>query len=374
MIMDTNLTPSRPSSSETPSSTTISYHPSAYSPPLNLPPTPNSVPGLEFVGFDHKTATHIFKTYDKYKEPSSSPEASNYDFFSCVHGHIIHINSANFGGLEDAEKLRSLGVRKEVAEAILDEGFRDVFGTQRLEYWIEDTIKVNYATLLRLQDQAIQKEPDMSSEDLFKHCPIIDSPPNPLNNHTTLYKAMVDTSFLDSEPHFLDTGHLNISSLSSPRGNVFNGQTSAIYLTPQRQTAEMLRRYISLRCPGASTFLISIFIPNNFLFSLRMEEVYFSETWKEFIWCCRTKTPLPGHLQHLGDADVVKGTICTKPDIVRLSLQDLQSKLTEDDVFVHEDGEKGVQWCLKEEKVREVLGCGGKVHVEVFDPSLRVKD
>jgi hypothetical protein len=152
MTMDTNLNPSQPSSSGVPSSTTISYHPSAYSPPLNLPSAANSIPGLEFIGFDHKTATHIFKTYDKYTEPFSSPEATNYDFFSFIHGHIIHINNSKFEGHEDTEKLLKLGIRKDTIATILDQRFRGVFGTQTLGYWVEDTLKVNYATLLRLQD------------------------------------------------------------------------------------------------------------------------------------------------------------------------------------------------------------------------------
>jgi hypothetical protein len=366
---NTNLNPSQPSSSETPPSTIISYHPSAYSPPLNLLSTPNSIPGLEFVGFDHKTATHIFKTYDRYKEPFSSIEASNYDFFSFIHGHTIHINSSTFSGLSDAGKMTKLGIRQEIVDAILDERFRGVFGTQTLEYWIEETMKVRYASLLHLEREKDQEESDLDSEDL-QHCTVVDHPSKVLDNHTILYKAMTSTSSLDHEPLFLDTGHLNISSLSSPRGGDFYGQNSAIYLTPQRQTAEMYRQYISLRCPLSCTFLLSFSIPDHLLSSLQTEKLYFSHTWKEFIWCCRTKTPLPSYLQYLGEEELVKGNICTKSaaQLAKLGLQDPQSGVTEADISVLDGEEKAVQWCFGEEKVREIIRSGGKVHVKVFGP------
>jgi hypothetical protein len=355
---------------------TISYHPTNHSlSPLNLPSTINSISGLEFIGFDHKTATHIYKSYDRYKEPFSSTEATNYDFFSFIHGHIIHINSSKFDGLEDVEKMTKLGIRKEIIAAILDERFWDMFGTQGLGYWIEETVKVNYATLLRLEREKDQKE-ELGFEDVFEHCEVVDHPPKVLDNHTILYKAIAATSSLDFEPLFLDNGTLNISSLSSPRRGDFNGQNSTVYLTPSKSLALHYLDYTTLRCPFSTTFLICLTIPNQLLFFLSTNEVRFSETWKEYLWYSETKTPLPEHLQRLGKADVVKGFICTKPParLARLSLQDLQSEVTEDDILMLEDGLEAVQWCFREKRVREVLGCGGKVHVEIFGPSLRARD
>jgi hypothetical protein len=368
MTRNTIPNPEMATSSGTSPSATINYQPSVYPPLLNLPPTANSISGLESIGFDHKTATHVFKTYDRYKEPFSSPEATNYDFFSFIHGHIIRINSSTFSGLSDVGKMTKLGIRQEIIDAILDQRFAGVRGTQGLGYWVEDTMKVRYATLLHLRRLQDQEGSDLDPEDL-QHCTVVDHPPKVLDNHTLLYKAMASTSSLDLEPLFLDNSHLNISSLSSPRGGDFNGQKSAIYLTPQRHTAELYRQYISLRCPYSSTFLLSFSIPNHFLSSLRMEEVYFSHTWKEFIWYSKTKTPLPSHLQYLGEAELVKGFICTKLDIARLEFAELEDGIGVRNVLVTEGGEKGIQWCFSEEKVREVIK---KVHVNVFGPSLRI--
>lgn len=235
---------------------TISPQPSNQSPSNSkLPDTANSISALEFIGFEHKTATHIFSTYDKYKEPFSSTKASNYDFFSFIHGHLIHINSSNFDAeSSDAEKMTKLGIRKETQNAILDERFRDVFGTQTLQFWIEDTLKVNYATLLRLHDQANNKEPDLGSKDLLKHCTNLDSPPKALENHTTLYKAHITTT----DSLFTENGTLDVTSLNGSGGGGFNWLNEAQYWTPDLHLAEQFRQYSALCCPFTSTMLLSL--------------------------------------------------------------------------------------------------------------------
>jgi hypothetical protein len=151
--MDTNLNPYQTPSTETPSTTNSRS-------PLSLPNIANSIPGLEYIGFTPKTALHIFTTYTKYSEPYSSPSASNYDFFSFIHGHIIYINSSSYSGLSAAEKMTKLGVRKEVQDAILDPAFDRVYKTKTLGFWIEDTIRMNYRTLLRLRDRDYGEDDD----------------------------------------------------------------------------------------------------------------------------------------------------------------------------------------------------------------------
>lgn len=264
--------------------------------------------------------------------------------------------------------MERLGVRKEVADAILDKRFRGVFGTQTLEYWIEDTVRTNYEILLRLQDGVNSKETDLGYEGYLKHRNVLDSPPDVIEEHTILYKAIPFTS-----PLFLEDGTLDISTLASPRGNDFNTSHSAIYLYPHRCTAEHFRKYLSLRCPYSSTHLLSINIPDHLIASLQIEELWYGEAWKEYIWHCKTKSPLPEHLQYLARADLVKGHICTKPpsEIARLRLDNLDAEVRESDVFVLPNGEKAIQWCFKEDEFRRIMeGLEGKgrVHVEVFEP------
>lgn len=250
--MDPNSNPDPTSPSDS-----ISIHSST----LDLPATANSIPGLVFIGFTPRIALHIFTMCSRYKDPScSSSEATNYDFFSFIHGHIIYINNWTLSRLPDAEKMERLGVRKEVADAILDKRFRGVFGTQTLEYWIEDTVRTNYEILLRLQDGVNSKETDLGYEGYLKHRNVLDSPPDVIEEHTILYKAIPFTS-----PLFLEDGTLDISTLASPRGNDFNTSHSAIYLYPHRCTAEHFRKYLSLRCPYSSTHLLSINIPDHLI-------------------------------------------------------------------------------------------------------------
>ncbi|KAH0291765.1 hypothetical protein M436DRAFT_80911 [Aureobasidium namibiae CBS 147.97] len=139
------------------------FHPSGQSLfDLALQTTANSIFGLVSISFAPRIARHIFQMYSRYKDPScSSSEATNYDFFSFIHGHIIHVNCWTFSRLSDAEKMAKLGIREEVSDAILDEKLKGVFGMQSLEYWIEDTLRINYATLLRLQDRVDNEEIDL---------------------------------------------------------------------------------------------------------------------------------------------------------------------------------------------------------------------
>ncbi|KAG9545477.1 hypothetical protein KCU71_g17268, partial [Aureobasidium melanogenum] len=123
-----------------------------------LPSVANSIAGLEFIGFTHATATHIFSTYSKYKLPSTIPSADNEDFFSFIHGHIIMINSSKFAGSTDRETMTNLGISEDVQNRILDPKFEGVRGTGSLEYWIEDTARVNYFTLVRMIERKKESE------------------------------------------------------------------------------------------------------------------------------------------------------------------------------------------------------------------------
>jgi len=264
--------------------------------------------------------------------------------------------------------MTKLGIRKEVSDAILDERFKGVFGTQSLEHWIEDTLRINYATLLRLQDQAENEEIDLGYEGYLERCIVPESLTEVEEDYTILYKAISST-----EPLSLEDGSLDISSLTSPRGNDFNYLQSAIYLTPQRSTAEQVREYIAIRCPFSSTLLLKINIPNALLASLKTEELWYGEHWRQFIWHRKNKSPLPQHLEVLESADLIKGHICNKPpaQLARLGHTDLETEFSESDVFVLDYGEKGVQWCFKEDKFRglvEELRGSGRVHIEGFEP------
>jgi hypothetical protein len=145
--MDTDVNPNQPSSTETPS-------------PLTLPNTANSIPGLIYMGFTPKTALQIFTTYTKHAEPFSSPCASNYDFFSFIHGHILHINSPTFKTLSNRESMDKIGICQTVQDGILDPVFVGVYKKKSLGFWIEDTVRLRYRRLLRLTDGGYEEEDD----------------------------------------------------------------------------------------------------------------------------------------------------------------------------------------------------------------------
>lgn len=363
--MNSNLNPGPTDPSSSINADSSDQHPSD----LALPTTANSPEGLVFIGSTPLIARHIFYMYSRYKDPScSSSEAINYDFFSFIHRHVIRISYWTFAYFSDAEKITKLGVRKEISDAILDKRLRSVFGTQTLEYWIEDTLQINYETLQRLQDHTNDKRPEFKYDGYLESCDVPDASPEVREGHTILYKAISATS-----PLFLEDGTLDISTLASPRGNDFNSSHTAVYLSPQRSVAEHFREFISIRCPCSSTYLLSINIPNALLASFQTEELWYGDDWKQFIWHCKTKSPVPEHLGCLGRADLVRGHICTKPpsQIAKLKLQDLEADVSESDIFVLASGEKGIQWSFKEDRFRglmEGLRESDKMHIEGFGP------
>lgn len=90
---------------------------------------------------------------------------------------------------------------------------RVCLGTQTLEYWIEETLRVNYETLLDLQNQANDLRTDLVPEDLVRNCNVLNSSPEATENHTILYKALSSMSSL-----FLEDGTLEcFDSSLSPR-------------------------------------------------------------------------------------------------------------------------------------------------------------
>ncbi|KAH0338369.1 hypothetical protein KCU81_g7686, partial [Aureobasidium melanogenum] len=123
-----------------------------------LPSTANSIAGLEFIGFTHATATHIYKIYSKYELSSTSPAADNEDLFSFTHGHTIMINTSRFTASTDRQTMTNLGISEDTQNRILNPRFEGVRETESLEYWIEDTVRVDYHTLIRMIERRKERE------------------------------------------------------------------------------------------------------------------------------------------------------------------------------------------------------------------------
>ncbi|THZ62651.1 hypothetical protein D6C86_03583 [Aureobasidium pullulans] len=383
---------------------------------LDLPEIANSTEGLEFIGFDPKFAAHIFRTYDKYKAVESDPD----EFFTFVHGHIIQITSAAFSGPSERSSMTKIGICQEVQDAILDPAFVDIYNTETLLFWIEDTLRANYSNLRlllgRLHDQgnielakkskkkkkraklesafpaasaSAQEETGLeediaavtlsseSAENLFKHCVVVETPPKILDNHTILWKGKVSSELVAHEaPFFMENGALNMLHLNSRAGGDFNSQQEVHYWTTEKETAEQYRKYAARRSPLVETWMIRIQVPNEFLGSLPTENLYYSRDWKEYVWYCKNKDVIPEKFHHLSEkAHLIKGHICKKPTVLiqRMKSQEVQDQITKGDLM-YNDNSKATQWVfMKAETISRLAEeIKGKVYVEITGPLMEI--
>ncbi|KAF7133724.1 hypothetical protein CNMCM5793_005078 [Aspergillus hiratsukae] len=73
-------------------------------------------------------------------------------------------------------------------------------------------------------------------------------------------------------------------------GGDFNWGSIAHYWTvwtPQKETAAEYRQWATRRSPNADTCIIQIQIPQSFMQSLRIQDLWYSPNWKEYVWTWR---------------------------------------------------------------------------------------
>jgi hypothetical protein len=46
--------------------------------------------------------------------------------------------------------MTQIGLTQQMQDAILDPRFSTIFGTETLRFWIDDTLRINYLTLMHL--------------------------------------------------------------------------------------------------------------------------------------------------------------------------------------------------------------------------------
>lgn len=88
-------------------------------------------------------------------------------------------------------------------------------------------------------------------------------------------------------------------------------------------------------------------VPQSFINNLRWEDLWYSPSWKEYIWKCRKEQmpdPKFDSLWEPGQADVVRGPIFStiSGQIVRIRKENVQSHISEDNVIRLPSGKKGL--------------------------------
>lgn len=364
---------------------------------LDLPVSAYSAAALEFIGFTPQTASQIVENWNGRPYPEQCPD----DLIDYALAHASALSYPKFQHLSLMQGMTYLGLSPEIKDAIMDPRFSSLLWTESPVYWIRDTLRINYLTLLQLQSRlsnhAIRRQAEKSkreslqatfnpanpttpstaeegeaprgafstsSEDhnLPKTCITVQSASPVLQDHYILYKAKAAS---EMEEWIQDDGSLDMTVRSFP-GRDFNYTDMAAYWTPERETAETYRTWTERRCPWSDTWLIQIQLPATFFHSLRQQELWFSPNWKEYVWHCKKWMRPPAKFDSYSGADLIKGHICTGAgtSIARVRKEDIQSSMSEDNLVMISSG-RATQWAIMQRSVNERMGIEGKIHIDI---------
>lgn len=374
---------------------------------LNLPESAHSVAALEFIGFTTQTATWIFNNWISRPDPERCPD----DLIDYVLAHPSMLLSAQFQHLSLNQGMAQLGLTEDFQDAITDPCFSRILWTERPIYWIKDTLRINYLTLIQLQNRlsnhakrslakkakqgsleavfqpAQPAQPTaptppfqtttltMTSEDynLPRNYVTVQSASPVLPDHYVLYKSRAAS---DMEGWIQEDETLNMTSISSYGGCDFNYGSVACYWTPELETAEIYRAWIQRRYPYSDTWMIRIQVPKTFIDSLRTQNLWYSHDWKEYVWHCKKRMIPPEKFDSYWRAEgahLVKGHIYAgfRSPIASINKEELQTKISEDNVLTISTV-KATQWVIMRHDVIDSLGKEmlEKIHIDITAASI----
>jgi hypothetical protein len=367
---------------------------------LDLPQSAISIAALEFIGFTAETAEDIFRRFTSRPNPDNNPD----DLLDYVYGHTLILSTNFYQHCPPAQAMTQIGLTQQIQDAILDPRFSAIFGTETLRFWIDDTLRINYLTLVqflhRLKKHATcsiakkKKTKRAKLNDIFslktsssqqatttatlnvmpeddylpKNFVTVDKPSEVLEDHYVLYKAKAVTDMGD---WIRDDGSLDMNTIATYGGGDFNHANAALYWTPETETAEEYRAWAARRSPWSDTWVIQIQIPKTFIDSLRQQDLWYSKDWNEYLWYCRKKSRPPEKFNsywQAGGVELIKGHICSTfhSSITRIRKEEVQTKITEANVLLIGSG-RATQWVFMQDDSIERLGAEirGKIHIEI---------
>jgi hypothetical protein len=367
---------------------------------LDLPQSAISIAALEFIGFTAETAADIFRRFTSRPSPDINPD----DLLDYVHGHTSMLSTNSYQHYLPAQAMTQIGLTQQIQDTILDPRFSVIFGTKTLHFWVDDTLRINYLTLIQLLDRlknqatrSIAKKTKRAKlNDIFplktsssqqvtttatlnvmpedhylpKNFVAVDKPSEILEDHYVLYKAKAAAEM--GEPQWIhDDGSLQMGAITSYSECDFNHRGEVLYWTPEAETAEIYRAFAARRCPWSDTWVIRIQIPKTFINSLRQQDLWYSKDWKEYVWYCRKKMKPPEKFNsywQAGGVDLIKGHIYTgvHSSITRIKKEEVQRKITEDNVLPISSG-RATQWVFTQYDIIDRLDAEihGKIYIEI---------
>lgn len=102
---------------------------------------------VEFIGFNIDTAVKIFTNFATRPDPEQNPD----DLIDYVYGHISRLFMSFYQHYQSREAMILIDLSGNFQNAITNPRFSHIFGTETLIFWITDTLRINYLTLIQFE-------------------------------------------------------------------------------------------------------------------------------------------------------------------------------------------------------------------------------
>ncbi|KAB2569615.1 hypothetical protein DBV05_g11705 [Lasiodiplodia theobromae] len=125
----------------------------------NIPRDAQSVAALEFIGFTPQAAQEIFAKWSARPDPDTNPD----ELLDYAYSHVRSYDPSETS--PGRETMTRMGISTKMQDALTDPEFADIAATEMQQFWIRDTLKINYLTLLQLQRRLKEIESSGQSEE-----------------------------------------------------------------------------------------------------------------------------------------------------------------------------------------------------------------
>ncbi|KAK2741952.1 hypothetical protein CKAH01_01379 [Colletotrichum kahawae] len=306
---------------------------------VDIPEDLNSKEFLVFAGFSEEKAAAIFQ---RWCNRGDRDELLYHDAIAFIKTKAEELDAVD----EDDDwraALINMGLSSRLILRILDPRFKKVRLTGCACSWALDTIQESFSFLEHL-DGAVEKR---KKNNAIERTDSPDGTKNPRpalrpqNRRTTGTSSSssshpTPTVFVDTAPTEVDgrsifmkggsetrfsravkaDGSLSVFHLQSEAPTDFHPkEPTYIYLTKDREVAELYARYVEERCEGVKGVILQIAIPNDLVSDAR--EI-FGNDWQELIWNSRntsifedTLRILSPSIRHYESYDVLVSNLCT---------------------------------------------------------------
>ncbi|KAL8854171.1 MAG: hypothetical protein Q9221_001094 [Calogaya cf. arnoldii] len=370
-----------------------------------LPDHHESVAAVEFCGFTLQAAQETYSRFANSRKDPDNPD----DLLDFMKAQTLRAKKEE---IPPREAMTMMGITTSIQDRILNGRFENIRLTQPIVFWVQNTIEINYKTLLVLQKrlktaanfthakkkkkreslQAATFQPGAKDEaptgtatvsrpgvSAFQNLPeahvtVAEARPKDKADFYTLFKGKAAAEMGDWIG--ADVA-ISLDGLRTYSGGDFNVSEAAYYWTLEHGTAEEYCNYAGERCSYSEIWLISVQLRKTYVDSLRTKSLWYGHDWKEFVWCCRkTRIPPPRYDDfYKGDekAQLIKGHVCKNGSnlIMNIKAEDVQTRITPDNVMTIPGSDiKSTQWYFigLETMAQFDEEAKGRFHIDIRPP------